>query len=232
VVVVISPGENQMLASKSNLRRFSCLLLCYFCYYVTPQAADVSVLVTDQNGETAEHAVVSLVPISKSNKHTTITKTAVMDQIDRQYNPYILVVQQGTNINFPNWDNIKHQVYSFSAAKRFELKLYSGKKLPPVKFDKPGSVALGCNIHDWMLGYIYIAESDYFALTDSDGMVEIDDVPLGEYTVKVWHPGIRGKSDKYNFMLKVTDNTKIATVSLKLKKINIPTSRPTPDDEY
>jgi len=80
---------------------------------------------------------------------------------------------------------------SFSAAKTFELPLYTGTPAKPVVFDRPGVVTLGCNIHDWMLGYVYVLETPYFATTGSDGNAELNDLPAGAYEVRVWQPRMR-----------------------------------------
>ena len=93
-----------------------------------------------------------------------------------------------TAVTFPNHDDVRHQVYSFSPAKRFELPLYAGVPAEPVVFDKPGVVVLGCNIHDWMVGYIYVSDSPYFAKTGKDGKAIIADLPTRVYAVRVWHP--------------------------------------------
>jgi hypothetical protein len=98
-------------------------------------------------------------------------------------------------VRFPNHDNIRHQVYSFSPAKRFELPLYAGVPAEAVVFDKPGVVILGCNIHDWMIGYVYVSESPYFAKTGKDGSALIAELPLRAYTVRVWHPQLDGTEE-------------------------------------
>ncbi len=77
-----------------------------------------------------------------------------MDQQGHQFVPHLLVVQAGTEVTFPNSDNVSHHVYSFSPTKPFELPLYKGDVYPPVTFEKAGIVVVGCNIHDSMLGYI------------------------------------------------------------------------------
>jgi plastocyanin len=117
--------------------------------------------------------------------------TAIMDQHDHQFAPHLLVVQSGTSVLFPNSDDVSHHVYSFSPAKTFELGLYKGEKYPPVVFDEPGIVVLGCNIHDGMIGYVAVVETPYFALTDEQGVALIHDVPSGQYTVEVWTPRVR-----------------------------------------
>lgn len=116
------------------------------------------------------------------------TLKANMDQRDQKFAPHVLAVHTGTQVRFPNSDNIRHQVYSFSAAKRFELRLYEGTPTDPLLFDKPGVVVLGCNIHDWMLGYIYVTDDPRFGVSDAQGRVRLDDLPAGAYHVTLWHP--------------------------------------------
>lgn len=113
---------------------------------------------------------------------------ADMDQRGQKFAPHVLAVHTGTQVRFPNSDNIRHQVYSFSAAKRFELRLYEGTPTDPLLFDKPGVVVLGCNIHDWMLGYIYVTDDPRFGVSDAQGHVRLDNLPAGAYHVTLWHP--------------------------------------------
>jgi plastocyanin len=113
---------------------------------------------------------------------------AVMDQLDRQFVPHVLVIPVGSQVVFPNSDSVSHQVYSFSPAKKFQLPLYRGKPYPPVLFDREGVVTLGCNIHDQMRAYVYVVEAQYFGRTDADGRFSATDIEPGEYTVEIWHP--------------------------------------------
>ncbi|GAB2492654.1 methylamine utilization protein [Arenimonas alkanexedens] len=112
--------------------------------------------------------------------------TAVMDQRDSTFAPGVLAVQAGSSVSFPNSDTVQHQVYSFSAPKPFELPLYSGTPLEPVRFERPGVVVVGCNIHDWMIGYIVVLDTPYFGKSGEDGVVRLD-APPGRYTLRVWH---------------------------------------------
>lgn len=113
---------------------------------------------------------------------------AEMSQTDRKFSPHILVVPQNTPVTFPNYDNISHHVYSFSDAKVFEKKLYKGVAEAPVIFDKTGIVELGCNVHDWMLAYVYVTDIAHFGITDDAGKVTIDLPKMGSHKVKLWHP--------------------------------------------
>lgn len=114
---------------------------------------------------------------------------AIVDQINKQFSPRVSVVELGTAVTFPNKDNIRHHVYSFSEAKPFELKLYSGMPSHPVVFDKVGVVTLGCNIHDVMLGYVLVVDTTFHALGNRQGLAQIVGVPAGDYLLYAWVPG-------------------------------------------
>ena len=152
------------------------------CVCATPAfAAVVEITVGDGKAPLAD-AVVSLQAGAASSSRAV----AVMDQRDSTFVPGVLVVQAGTTVSFPNSDTVQHQVYSFSPAKPFERPLYEGTPLEPVLFDRPGVVVVGCNIHDWMIGYIVVVPSPHFGKTDAQGKVRLD-VPAGRYEMQVWH---------------------------------------------
>lgn len=148
-------------------------------------AAEVRVAVGSPGGPVAE-AVVSL---HGATPVVTRTATARMDQQHSAFVPGVLPVQAGTVVAFPNRDNIQHHVYSFSQPRQFEIPLYSGNKAAPIRFDTPGVVVVGCNIHDWMIGHIVVLDTPYFGKTTADGHLTLD-VPPGRYTLRVWH--VRG----------------------------------------
>lgn len=147
-------------------------------------AAELTVEVRGPEGRPLEHAVAALLSeVSDSDR-----PEAVMDQRDRQFAPYVLAVRTNTLVRFPNSDDIRHHVYSFSPAKRFELRLYHGSTAEPVLFDQAGKVSLGCNIHDAMLGYIYVVDSQWYDVSDSDGRAVLADIPAGDYDLQIQHP--------------------------------------------
>lgn len=147
--------------------------------------ADLTVALTGAGG--ASDAVVTVTP-ERTRPAAAPADTAIMDQVDKQFVPHVLPVRAGTAVSFPNSDDIRHHVYSFSEAKRFELKLYSGTPSEPVVFDRPGTVILGCNIHDRMLGYIRVVDTPYFGSPGADGRIRFENLPGGEYRVEAWHP--------------------------------------------
>jgi len=156
-----------------------------------PAAAAVDIAVKNDKGSPVEDAVVYLLPSAGKAPALSAETSAVMDQVNRQYVPRVLPVRTGTTVRFPNSDNILHHVYSFSPAKTFELPLYKGKTVEPILFDKPGAVVLGCNIHDWMLGYILVVDTPFFSKTGVDGKAKLHDVPPGDYKVYIWHPDLK-----------------------------------------
>jgi plastocyanin len=119
---------------------------------------------------------------------------AIMDQVDLAFVPDVLVLPVNSSVQFPNSDVVRHQVYSFSSARQFQLPLYRGKPYPPVTFTQPGVVTLGCNIHDNMIAYIVVTAAPFFGRTASDGTWSANDVPAGRYRLRIWHP-LLGESE-------------------------------------
>lgn len=172
-----------------RLLRLATAALCAWSLGHAASAGDLHGKVVDGQGRPVPHAVIVLhgsTPAPAPAK----AEMAVMDQRGRQFAPHVLVVRRDTQVRFPNSDDIRHQVYSFSDAKRFSLPLYHGVPAAPIVFDKGGEVALGCNIHDRMIGFIYVVDSPWFALTDATGTLAIDNVPAGKYRAQLWYPGL------------------------------------------
>jgi plastocyanin len=154
-------------------------------------AADISVTVVDRDGHGIADVAVTATPTRRSGAGSSNeARTAVMDQSNLTFTPRLLVIATGTSVAFPNSDTVSHQVYSFSPAKRFQLPLYKGQAHPPVIFDRAGLVVLGCNIHDVMVGYIYVTDAPYFGKTDSNGNFAVTNAPDGEYQIGIWSPYI------------------------------------------
>ena len=156
---------------------------------VTPSiAAQISVRVNEPGGVAFADAVVYANMISGTPAPKAKREIAV-EQVNKEFVPLISVIQTGTMVNFPNRDKVRHHVYSFSPAKTFEIKLYSGIPGKPIMFDKPGEVVLGCNIHDTMIAYVLVVDTPIFAKTDKRGFAVLDGLAAGEYEIHVWYPG-------------------------------------------
>lgn len=165
------------------------LLAVQAAFAPTAGAADVIAKVADNGGNPVPDAVLSLYG-DKPATESGDAPQAIMDQHSKQFDPHVLAVRTHTSVNFPNSDDIHHEVYSFSKANPFELPLYHGTPASPVVFNNAGLVVLGCNIHDNMLGYIYVVDSPWFAKSGADGVAKIAAVPAGKYRAKLWYPGL------------------------------------------
>lgn len=113
-----------------------------------------------------------------------------VEQADKKFTQRVTVVPLGSEVHFPNRDKVRHHVFSFSKAKPFEIKLYTGTPANPVLFDRPGIVVLGCNIHDTMVAWVVVAETPWSGQTDALGQLRLPEVPAGAYTLRVWHPDL------------------------------------------
>ncbi|HEY4283196.1 MAG TPA: methylamine utilization protein [Chthoniobacterales bacterium] len=179
-------------------------------------AGSLEVIVKDDKGRPVSDAVAYVA--ARGAASATPKKQAVVDQRDKQFVPYVTAVQVGTGVIFPNSDNIRHHVYSFSPAKKFELPLYSGVPAEPVVFDKVGFITLGCNIHDWMIAYIAVVPTPHFQVTKQDGRAVLKDLPAGQHTVQVWHPALKGQPEAFAQQVAVGSGTKSLMFTLPLKQ--------------
>ena len=167
------------------MRNFFCLTTL-LCAALPALAATVQVQVQDSTGKALPDAVVYL----ESKDAAAAVKPmqgAEVAQMNRKFDPQVRVVTVGTAVQFPNRDTVRHQVYSFSDTKKFELKLYAGSSASPVVFDKPGIAVLGCNIHDSMVAWIVVVPTPYFGRSGPDGKLVLDDLPPGNYHLRTWH---------------------------------------------
>lgn len=156
------------------------------------EAGSVSGRAVSQEGKPVPNAVIVAVPTNGGITPAKPGTRAVMIQEGKQFMPFVLAVQAGTIVDFPNHDSFRHQVYSFSTAKTFELKLYGSGEVGSVQFDKPGAVPVGCNIHDNMLAYVFVAPGPHFVTTGAEGAASLKGLAAGAYTVSAWHPDQRG----------------------------------------
>ena len=190
-------------------------------------AASLQVTVKDNGNNGVENAVVYATPVAGLSAAERQAEPRVIDQVDKEFVPHVAVFQKGTTVAFPNHDNIRHHVYSFSEAKTFEIPLYKGTPTDPVEFDKEGVVSLGCNIHDWMWAHILVTDTPYFAMTDAQGKLVIDDLPPGEYRVKVWHHQQQGSPEASTQTVELAESSPANVEFLvKKKKIWVPFRAP------
>ena len=152
-------------------------------------AGNLQVLVHNSAGQPLADAVVFL----ESREARLAVRPALgteMAQVNKQFDPRVLVVPVGTSVGFPNRDTVRHHVYSFSPTKTFELKLYTGTSASPVVFDRAGIAVLGCNIHDNMAAWVVVVDTPHYGRSAQTGTVLLGNVPAGTYRLRVWHPGL------------------------------------------
>ena len=168
-------------------------------FYHSLAWSDLTIRVLDQQGRPLANAVVAIAKRDFEFASTDSDGAAVMDQVDKQFQPHVLVVEQDQEVVFPNSDQVRHHVYSFSKPNDFEIKLYSGDQADPVRFEHPGIAVLGCNIHDQMVAYLYIAKDELAKVTDAEGKVRFEGELLSapEATqVTLWHSRLSSSRPK------------------------------------
>jgi plastocyanin len=188
------------------------------------QAASLSLEFVDESGEPVANAVAALMPTDKPSSEQK--GKGIIDQRNNAFVPDVLAIRVNTQVYFPNSDNVRHQVYSFSPAKRFELRLYHGLTAEPILFDQPGLVILGCNIHDSMVGYIYVLDTDHFGLSDIKGQLAINSIPAGTYKLQIQHPKLDIPHADQQLILSVekTYTQKVKLIGLTKKNKESPDS--------
>lgn len=156
------------------------------------QALPWTVQLNNAAGRPLAGAAIAVEVLGRAGKAGSGAK-AEMAQRERQFQPALLIVQTGTAVSFPNFDVVRHHVYSFSPIKVIDVKLYSGTPSEPIVFDKPGVATLGCNIHDRMSAHIVVVDTPLFAITDASGSARFD-LPAGEHRLKLWHPSTKAQA--------------------------------------
>jgi plastocyanin len=201
----------------NGLSKLHPLVLLLTLFLVAPASAvEITGRVVGQNGEGIAQAVVFVQAFPAGISLPSDKQFAVMDQVNKTFVPTVLPIVVGTEVYFPNHDQIHHHVYSFSRTKSFELPLYKGEEAPPVLFDKIGAVKIGCNIHDWMSGVILVLPTPYFATTDETGWFVLSALPPGTYSLACWHELSQAKVEETVQQVQVDGNAAAVSFTLSL----------------
>jgi plastocyanin len=198
------------------IRRLAAIVLLAFPALAADAAGTVRVMTKDPAGTPVADAVayVTAVDSPAPPVHPPAEPVAIV-QRDQEFVQYVTPIVVGTQVVFPNKDNVQHHVYSVSSAKKFEIPLYMGETTAPIVFDRVGTVVLGCNIHDWMVAYIFVLDTPYYAKTGADGTAEISGLPPGRYRLEVWHPRLAGKVARDLLVANAGDTTQVISVTLR-----------------
>jgi plastocyanin len=201
--------------SPLNLKlSLSLLLAAVFLLPPVTLAAQLKVQVQHSSGQPVAGAVVFLLSAAASAA-VKPAATANIIQRNTTFIPEVLVIPRGTAVTFPNEDTVRHHVYSFSPIKPFEIKLYVGTPTDPVVFEQSGVAALGCNIHDQMIAWVVVLDTPYYSHSNDDGLAVLNDVPAGDYTLRVWHKTLLSEADVPHQPLSLNSKTPLQQVKLK-----------------
>ena len=215
-----------MNLTTSNILKIGIFLLSMQA--LNTSAGNLRATVSETSKGQLVNAVVYAIPAAGLTDNEKSAGNKTIDQIDKEFVPSVSVFQTGVNVEFPNHDNVRHHVYSFSPAKTFEIPLYKGIPAEPISFDQPGVVNLGCNIHDWMSAHVFITDTPYFGVSDAEGNVVLHDLPSGAYNVYVWHPqqSVATESTAQQIVLEDGDTPNLS-FSIQEKKQWVPFRAPT-----
>ncbi len=161
----------------------------------TPEPVDMTVHVTvkDEQGRPVKDALVFTVSRERA---APSSGKAVIVVARNAFQPFVLPVQVGTTITFKNRDRVQHHIYSISAAKKIDSLLYRGRSSAPIRLQKAGIVVLGCAIHDRMVGYVYVLESQHFSLTGAEGTAQLASIPYRAVDIRLWHPSMTSTAEE------------------------------------
>ncbi len=180
-------------------------------------AGSLQVASRDQDANPVADLIVWLTPLDAPLPPLPLagSLTATVEQKNEEFAPYTIAVRTGTQVEFPNLDDVQHHVYSLSRPAKFDIPLYGGDKTESVVMDQAGLVPVGCNIHDWMLSYIMVVDSPWFGQAKADGLLTLTEMPAGRYKLEAWHPRLR-KTHEQEVIITDGDPTAI-TLDLRLR---------------
>ncbi|MEM8785253.1 MAG: hypothetical protein AAGF19_05315 [Pseudomonadota bacterium] len=187
----------------------------------------MSVVLTNQKGESVRDAVITFTPAAGGAGDEAATGEEgerasdapyAINQKNIAFDPFVSLVPVGSTVTFKNEDSVLHHVFSFSKAKRFNLKLFGASESQDVVFDQGGIVSVGCNIHDGMIAYVFVATAPYAAQTGEAATTVLADLPLGDGVLTIWHPLLRAKGNQISQDITVTDAMAPIEVSAKFRR--------------
>lgn len=185
--------------------------------------------------EPNQAVIVFLTPQDNNQKLVANQKKLVISQQDKKFTPYIAVTQRGSQVVFENKDDITHHIYSVSGQNNFEFKVKAGEHKLSSTLDNVEEVAMGCNIHDWMNGYVLVVDTPYYQKTNEQGIATFDLLHAGSYTLSIWHPQLDEKENKIEQVIEVTSNNanvQTWTVTLPNELLEIPTQENQDDFDF
>lgn len=203
----------------------------------TSIADEFTFYVNNAKGEAIPNAIVYLERADGEFQNTNRegakpinTSSVNIKQVDKSFSPYLTVANTGSSVTFTNQDDITHHIYSVAGPERFSFSLRAHEEHEISGVDQAGVVAMGCNIHDWMSGYLLLTETPYYAMTDEEGKasIQIDLIASTRVIATAWHP-------QFNETLRQAVNVpELMSVTLQLKKVmaDIPEQKSVDDFDF
>lgn len=191
-----------------------------FCFALALQpalAGELRVTVTDADGRPVQDAVATVHFAQAPAAPVRFAWPMRIAQQNMQFSPFVLIAPAGANVAFPNLDDVRHQVYSFSQPGPFELRLYGRDESHSVQFRNVGVIAIGCNIHDGMSAFIYVVDTPYAMKTNAQGQAVIANVPAGTATLRVWHPYLRATDNRMERALAMPAGDRAESFQVRLR---------------
>ena len=211
------------------MKNFVCKLVgLTFC--VNANAAELTIELMDKSNNPVENVIVYVTPTSGVTDLPMNTNKLTIEQRNKKFAPYVTVMQKGQQIEFSNQDDITHHIYSVSGGNRFDFKLKSGAMQKTKVIESAEEIAMGCNIHDWMSGFVLVVDTPYFGKTNTKGKLSLDLAEMGEYQISVWHPQLDVKNNEFGQLHKQMSATQ--TLSLKLPKNLLPLPKQSGQDDF
>ncbi len=209
-----------MHRERIRLTTLICVVLAASCmaFAAAPiWAASLTLRIVDAKGKPVSDAVVTLKPAGASAPLPRMGSGYRITQQDTQFHPFVSVVPVGATLAFPNLDPFRHHVYSFSPTKRFDLKLFARDQTRNVTFDRPGIVAIGCNIHDSMSAYIFVTDSAWTERSGANGSVVFHNIPARPYDLQLWHPYLRAPGGMLSRPMIAASADRSETITVQLR---------------
>lgn len=213
IVLLLSPiSQAQDCSANSTIHDDSC----------------VQVKVYSKNKQALVDMVVYLEPLSGQVLTPSISPL-VISQKDKAFSPYISIIQANQEIQFTNQDDITHHIYSVSQGNKFSFKIRAGQSNANTRFEHSSEVAMGCNIHDWMSGYLLVVDTPYFTKTNQQGIANFANIQQGKYRVVVWHPQMKTSNNRLIVEKNINGNA-LFSVSLTAELEKLPVQES--DDDF
>jgi len=180
----------------------------------------VQIFVNGKTGQALANMVVYLEPLD-GQILTRSSKEVVVAQLGKSFTPYLSVSQVNSKVSFVNQDDITHHIYSAGSDNKFSFKIRAGQTNASILFNHESEVAMGCNIHDWMSGYLLVVNTPYFGKTDQQGQISFTVEKQEKYNIVVWHPQMQSEMNRMSKEVSISENSAF-TFTLKNKMSELP----------